>query len=179
MKNIIPVSDDIVLKAASMDFYDEIVDVVKNNQKYLAEFLPWAENYDPASTHIFILDSIESFKNNSRFDYSIFYQNKFVGACGSHIIDYENKKTSIGYWLAQDYQGKGIITQSCKVLIKELFESLDIEKIELFCDIKNTKSQQVAERLGFKDKILIKNYKDLTRIGDYYRYVLLKEDYYV
>lgn len=174
MKKLIKVSDDIALKAVSIEFFDEIVSLVEKNQKYLAEFLPWAVDYKQESTKEYILDSEKNFKENKRFDYSIFYSDKIVGACGSHAIDYENKKTSIGYWLAEDFQGNGIITQSCKKLIEELFNNLNLDKIELYCAIDNFKSQKVAERLSFKDKTLIKNYKDLNRIGDYFRYTLLK-----
>jgi RimJ/RimL family protein N-acetyltransferase len=33
-----------------------------------------------------------------------------TGVVGYHAIDWENRSTALGYWLGEEYQGKGLVT---------------------------------------------------------------------
>ena len=65
-----------------------------------------------------------------------------------------NKLASIGYWLDQHYQGKGIITKSCKALIHYGFTTLHLNRIEIRCGTENYKSQAIPESLHLKKEVL-------------------------
>ena len=62
----------------------------------------------------------------------------------------------IGYWLSEDLQGKGIVTQSCKALIKLGFEVFNFNRIQIPAAEENYKSRSVSERLGFKFEGIIR-----------------------
>lgn len=68
---------------------------------------------------------------------------------GLHYIDWKNKSTSIGYFLSEDAQGKGIITKSVQSLMDYIFEELDLHRIEIQCARNNVKSISIPKRLGF------------------------------
>jgi ribosomal-protein-serine acetyltransferase len=68
---------------------------------------------------------------------------------GLHFIDWPNRRTSLGYWLGASYQGRGLITKSCGVLLDHLFTELGLNRVEIACAVGNTKSRAIPERLGF------------------------------
>lgn len=92
---------------------------------------------------------ITNYANNDGFDAGIRYNGELVGMIGLHYIDWKNKATSIGYFLSEDAQGKGIITKSVKALVKYLFEKIGIHRIEIQCAANNQKSISIPLRLGF------------------------------
>ena len=78
-----------------------------------------------------------------------------------------------------DYQGQGIITQSCKRLIEYGFNALNLNRIEISCAAGNIKSRAIAKRLGFTEEGILRE-AELIRGGklvDNCCYGLLKEDW--
>jgi len=73
-----------------------------------------------------------------------------AGQIGYNFFDRENRRTEIGYWLGESFQGKGLITRACKVLIENAFTNLNINRIEIRCCTGNVKSRKIPENLGFK-----------------------------
>jgi RimJ/RimL family protein N-acetyltransferase len=86
-----------------------------------------------------------------------------VGSIGLHLqTDILRKNAEIGYWLAEDYWGKGIVTDAIHQIVKYGFENLDIVRIFARIYGTNIPSQKVVEKCGFKlegkyDKTLFKN----------------------
>lgn len=56
----------------------------------------------------------------------------------------------LGYWVAQEYQGKGYATEACRALIERAFDELDINQIFATYKKENHASKRVLEKLGFK-----------------------------
>ena len=56
----------------------------------------------------------------------------------------------LGYWVAEEYQGNGYVTQACKMLIKHAFEDLNIQRIFASYKKENLASKRVLEKLGFE-----------------------------
>ncbi|GIP59290.1 GNAT family N-acetyltransferase [Paenibacillus sp. FSL W8-0186] len=46
-------------------------------------------------------------------------------------MDWKARKTEIGYWLGDEYIGKGLATKAAKLLINHSFEELDLKKVEI------------------------------------------------
>ncbi|WP_334301100.1 GNAT family N-acetyltransferase [Alkaliphilus sp. B6464] len=66
-----------------------------------------------------------------------------------HSMDSTNKSTSIGYWLGEGHQGKGIMTKVTKALVEYIFTELNLNRVEIRCAENNYKSRAIPERLGF------------------------------
>ena len=52
---------------------------------------------------------------------------------------------SVGYWLSEEFQGKGIVLRSVEKLVDYCFTELLLNRIEIKCGTKNYKSQAIAE----------------------------------
>jgi ribosomal-protein-serine acetyltransferase len=128
----------------------EIYKLVESCRHYLRQWLPWVDATGGASdTLIFINEN----QNKSLFDgreaYSLIFNNQIVGIIDLHNGDRFNKKAEIGYWLAEQFQGHGIVTSACKVLINKAFFEYNLNRVVIKAAEGNIKSQRIPERLGF------------------------------
>jgi ribosomal-protein-serine acetyltransferase len=81
---------------------------------------------------------------------------KVIGRIGVYKIDSQNKIGEMGYWLAENAQGKGIITKSSKAIINFCFSDLQLNRIEIKCGTENLKSKAIPEKLNFTKEGVIR-----------------------
>ncbi len=79
----------------------------------------------------------------------IFVDGRLVGAVGFHGIDHEARKTDLGYWLSPEAQGQGWATRAVAAMVDYAIDVAEVNRIEIFIDVRNTPSRALAERLGF------------------------------
>ena len=63
--------------------------------------------------------------------------------------DVYRKSAELGYWLAEDYWGRGVMTAAVKQLCAEVFSRWDIARIYAEPFARNTGSRRVLEKAGF------------------------------
>ncbi len=142
------IDSEITLREIRLDDAVTIFNIIDNQREYLGKWLPFVEHTKDATfTEKFIENYLKSETPNKNF--VILFNNTLVGLIGLKDTDIANKKTEIGYWLSEKYQGKGIITKSCVGLINYAFEKIDMNRIQLKVAVGNDCSQRVAERLNF------------------------------
>ena len=157
----------------------QLFKLVDSNRKYLAEFLPFVEHTKRVedSKH-FIHSALQQFIDGNGFHCGIWSDKKLIGVIGLHYLDLVNKRTSIGYYLAEDFQKKGIMTRCTKALIQYVYEEYDINRIEIRMSTKNKKSRAIPVRLGFTQEGILRNNERLQgEFSDSYVYSLLREEY--
>jgi ribosomal-protein-serine acetyltransferase len=144
------IGNDLELRLLQIQYAETLYRLVDNNRAYLREWLPWVDSTLSAEDNkVFIRSAKEQYVNNNGFHVAIFYQSEIVGCIGLHSIDWNNKKTSIGYWLADQYQGNGIMTRSCRAIVNYLFNEVKLNRVEIRAAEFNLKSRSIPERLGF------------------------------
>lgn len=89
--------------------------------------------------------------------------------------DVYTKSAELGYWLGEEFWGKGIMSISVKQICKEAFEKLDIVRIYAEPFAHNIGSRKVLENAGFSLEGVMKDgvFKN-DNIYDYCMYALLK-----
>ena len=89
-------------------------------------------------------------QNNPVHIMAIEIDGKAVGGIGIHpLSDVECKNAEMGYWLAEPYWGKGIITEAVKQMIVYGFKNFDIDRIFARPFGTNIASQKVLDKTGF------------------------------
>ena len=74
----------------------------------------------------------------------------YVGMSRLYAFDSKNKSTKIGFtWYASDSQGSGINTHCKYLILKQAFEELNIERVELNADLRNERSIAAMKKIGF------------------------------
>ena len=176
---IIKVNDIISLELLDEKHAEPVYHLIDENRNYLNQWLPWVEH----------MQSITDFKNyisktknqyNAGTDiaFVIIYKNEPAGRIGLHYIDLQNKSASIGYWLGQNFEKKGIIITCCKELINYAFSTLELNRLEIKCGTGNLKSSAIPERLLFKKEGIIREgeYVNNTFI-DLFLFSMLKNEW--
>jgi ribosomal-protein-serine acetyltransferase len=133
----------------------ELYALIDANRTYLVQWLPWAAEQDLAATERFIAEAEAQLARNDGFQAVIVPQGEIVGVAGFHSIDWTNRNTSIGYWLAENAQGKGTMTAAVRALVDHAFAEWKLHRIEIRCAPDNHRSRAIPERLRFREEAVL------------------------
>ncbi|MCD6063937.1 MAG: GCN5-related N-acetyltransferase [Flavipsychrobacter sp.] len=175
----INVDNKMLLEIVDDQHTQPIFELANKNREHLGKWLPWI-NYMHSVDFIknFVDSSKKKAEDKTDFAYVIVYENEVVGRIGVYNIDHQNKIGSIGYWMASEFEGKGLTTRACKELIKFCFTYLGLNRIEIKCGTENTRSKQIPERLGFTLEGIIREGEHVNdRFIDLYSFSMLKKDW--
>ena len=144
------IGDDITLAPLAVSDADELFAVTDANRDYLRPWMPWiGAVISPGDTRQFIQSVVDQRARNDGYQCAIRVDGAIAGIVGHHGIDWANRLTSLGYWLASSHQGSGIMTRSCGALIDFAFDELDLNRVEISAATDNRNSLAVIGRLGF------------------------------
>jgi ribosomal-protein-alanine N-acetyltransferase len=96
----------------------------------------WHLTYRPAA---YVLWAIE--EKDSR---------RVIGMINYHRRDRREKRVDVGWLLRPEYQGKSYMAEAAQALLRHLFDTLKIHKVEALIRPENKPSIGLAERLGFR-----------------------------
>ena len=158
---------------------EELAAVVRGNLDQLKLWVPWATDaYSVDSAREFIDENLKRLAENGCFALNLVWHGKIVGSIGFHNLDLNNKSAHVGYWLAKEAQGKGLVTRCCRVLIDYLFDELKLNRVQINCNVENVKSRAIPERLGFELEGIHRQVEFFdNRFGDWAVYAMLKQDW--
>ena len=111
---------------------EEVFAIINSNRAILRNWLGWVDSLKSVEdAKKFVTQSIEEFAKNKAFRFGIFYQQRYIGIVDLHDINMEHKRASVGYWLGQEFQGRGIMAEALKKLLEFGFETLNLNRIEI------------------------------------------------
>lgn len=174
-----PITENLSLKILEERDAEALFAIVSTNRAYLGEWLPFVQFTQSSSdSKSFIKSALQQFANSDGFHCGIWYNNQLVGVIGLHYIDSLNEKTSIGYYLAEDYQQYGIMTKCTQYLVNYCFEELKLNRVEISAAVNNVKSQNIPKKLGFQQEGIIRQNEKLNgQYSDSYIFSLLKSEF--
>jgi ribosomal-protein-serine acetyltransferase len=144
------VNDSIQLKLIQSQDRDKLYSLIDENRVILREWLLWVDKrQSPNDLDPVIEMWARNYEERNGFDAGVWFNEELVGMIGLHYIDWKNKATSIGYFLSESAQGKGIITTSIQKLSTYLFNGLKLNRIIIQCAENNIKSRAIPEKMGF------------------------------
>ncbi len=158
---------------------EELFALTNANRAFLRRWLPWLDGIQyPADTLASIESSLRKDENNRGFHGAIVYDDRIAGVISYHQIDWHNRSTALGYWLAECYQGRGLMTASCRVLIDHAFAALNLHRVAIVCATGNVRSRGIPERLGFAHEGTLREAEWLyTHYLDHAVYAQLQSDW--
>jgi ribosomal-protein-serine acetyltransferase len=175
------VDEHITLELPQLHHAEEIAEVVRANAGRLQKWMPWAAgNYTVKSAMMFIEHNLNALSETGSFSMLIRHDGELAGAIGFHDYSTVDRSAHIGYWISKDFEGQGIITRCCRVLIDHLFDDLDLNRVQINCNVENTRSRAIPERLGFRSEGIQYQAEFLNgRFHDWAVYAMLREEWSV
>lgn len=175
----IKIDDDIEIKGMNEEDAEELFALIHANRTYLREWLPWLDGTKSvADSRAFINYTIDQADQNTGLTTGIRENGQLVGIIGYNRLNHANQIGTIGYWLAQHVEGKGVMTKAVLAMVAYGFKHLNLNKVEIHAAVKNNKSRRIPEKLGFKYEGTI---RDSEWLYDHYVdtviYGLLKREY--
>jgi ribosomal-protein-serine acetyltransferase len=167
---------DIRLSLSIPQYAEELFELTDQNRNFLKQWLPWLDNVHKASdTREFLELQLLRFQQGKALHITICDQDQIAGVVGFNKIDRVNSIGHIGYWLGQEYNGKGIMTKSVRELIEIGYSYYSLNRFDIRCAVENSRSRAIPERLGFQNEGIIRHAEKVyDRYLDHVVYGLLK-----
>lgn len=154
----IRLNDQTKLCAVQLKHAEELFTVISRNIERLGRWLPWATpSYSLDDARQFLDVHSKENADRSSLVMLILHQGALCGAIGLHRVDRANRNTSVGYWLDEAHEGKGIITSACRAIVTEGFNTFGLHRIEIRCATWNHRSSAVPRRLGFVEEGILRD----------------------
>lgn len=140
----------ITLKLFALSDASTLFALVDANRGQLRQWLAWVDaQTSEADSRDAIAHGLERYEEGNGIVFGVWHETDLVGVAGFNEIDATNRVASVGYWLGEAHQGRGIMTAACRRLIEYGFDDIALNRIEIRCASENTKSRAIPERLGF------------------------------
>lgn len=169
----LPVNDTILLKQLHPEHAPALFSLINSSRKLLRKYLPWVD-YNTTEEHSLRFIELMQRKADEQdaIAFGIWHGGQLCGVIDLHDWDHPLQKAEIGYWIIEAQQGKGIVTESCKALIRYAFAALRLNKIEIRFVLQNEKSAQIPIKLGFSKEGILRqsaklhgHYVDMVVMG--------------
>jgi ribosomal-protein-serine acetyltransferase len=84
---------------------------------------------------------------------------------GLEPLDWTHRSTSVGYWLGERYQGRGLMTRAVAAVVEHAVSVWQLNRIEIRAAVGNARSRAIPQRLGFRAEGTL---REAERVGDRY-----------
>lgn len=170
MKVRFDLGDGAELRSLEPEDAEAVFSVIDANRERLRRWFPWVDpTISAANTREFIEASRASATDVEAV--GIWVDGEYAGNMGMRI-DVLSNHGEIGYWIAEGFEGRGLVTKGCRALIEHGLRELGLHRIEIKAAPDNVRSRAVAERLGFTQEAQLREaglaaggYHDLVVYG--------------
>lgn len=143
---------DIRLRLIRMRDHKKLEHELLASRKWLR---PWEATspYAPTSFDVrgMIRGLLRSYDDQNGMPFIIEYQGRIVGQLNvANIMHGSVSSAIIGYWVAADMAGKGIVTTAVALVSDYLFSIIGLHRVEIAIRPENAASLRVVEKLGFR-----------------------------
>ena len=128
-----------------------IFKLVNDNRKHITPWLHWVKKTKKIEdSYKFLIDTEKKIKSEKEMLYGIYLNTEHIGNISIFHINKKNKSAEIGYFLSSKFIKKGYTSEAVKILEKEFFNNLNLNRIQIQCDKKNIASAKLAKKCGYK-----------------------------
>ncbi len=133
------------------DHADSMFEYVDYPREYTGKWFPWVERTKSAEDSLAYINLMLASRNEgSEYGYGIELQGKLVGHASLRHLTTGEEEPEIGYWIASDVSGRGIMTKVADRLTKFGLDTLGLDHIIIRARPDNIASNRVAEKAGYK-----------------------------
>ncbi|SUO97630.1 GNAT family N-acetyltransferase [Suttonella ornithocola] len=137
-----------ILRSFELADADAVFALIDSNRAHLGRFLPWVEKTNGVEeTRAFLQQVLVAEEKGTEKHFAVVDEQGVIGTVCARGL--QTPTANLGYWLAKDYCGRGMMCDAVVRLEKWLQEHTDIQTLLILTHPENIASQKVAERCGF------------------------------
>lgn len=122
---------------------------VDENRAHLGDWFPWvAITAAVADTAAYLSGALEEYVRGEAVPTVLVLGEAVVGTAGLYAIQKDGSSARVGYWLAANYEGRGLMVRAVRALCGFGFSVLNLRRLDVLCAVSNERSARVAERAG-------------------------------
>ncbi|MFD4931638.1 GNAT family N-acetyltransferase [Peribacillus butanolivorans] len=116
----------------------------------VSRFVTWEPHRSLSDTKDYIQFVLQNYEDNKLAPWGIEYKDngEFIGTIDFVSWHLNHQIAEIGYVLAPQYWGNGIITEAAKKVIEFGFENMNLVRIQARCFVDNLGSERVMQKSG-------------------------------
>ena len=146
-------SERLEFRAPTPDDADFMNAAILASMSSLQPWMSWAKH--PPSmdeTRLYCRRALLEWHDRETLDYRLFLGENFVGNCAVHTINWDLPGAQLGYWLHSGFQRQGLMNEAVEHLTQFAFAELNLVRLEIRCNARNSASAGVAARAGFEQE---------------------------
>lgn len=143
---IIRVTPSLVLRELQLDDAPAIFRALDSQREHFRRWLPFV---DATRTVDDSRAFVQTVVDGTELVFSLRLDDVFIGVAGFKETMPDYSRTEIGYWLREDYTGRGLMTSAVRELIRFATEEQGVGEVFIRCAVGNEKSRNIPLRLGF------------------------------
>ena len=145
----IKVDDSVLLRLQTHETEDQEYRLIMDNFDYLKPWVFWVnDTFDKGTLYRGIEDNLKGFRNKQAYTMGVYVDGVLVG-----FVDVRNivagESAEAGYWIAEQFTGKGLASRCTLRLIDYVREKHDVDNFYLLTMVDNVASSRVAEKMDF------------------------------
>lgn len=145
------VDEHLVMRTLTPDDAAEVLPVVDRNRAYLRPWIPWVDRVNTVDeARAFLQHYADKFAAGNDVVFGMFHDGRYLGNIGLHDFNRGSNSIMAGYWIAEDAQRRGTVTACMKPLLAYAFETRQVNRVWMYCDVRNIRSGALAVRTGFR-----------------------------
>lgn len=134
-------------------------DAISSSLEHLRPWMPWIKSEpEELETKVQRLRRFRGeFDLGHDYVYGIFTpdEQQVLGSAGLHTRIGDGVR-EIGYWIRTEQAGRGYATEVAAALTRVAFEVDDVQRVEIHCDPKNSRSVRVPDKLGYACEAILR-----------------------
>ena len=123
----------------------------------VAHYMIWRPHREVEQTVEFIRGCLESWEGEDRLPYVIVHHghDEPIGMLDARL---HGHMADIGYVLAKNEWGHGLMPEAIEALVSRLSSSAGVYRVQATCDVDNRASRRTLEKSGFKQEGLLERH---------------------
>ncbi|MBN2780927.1 MAG: GNAT family N-acetyltransferase [Candidatus Marinimicrobia bacterium] len=125
---------------------------IDTSRQHLRPWCPWERTTCRIEDSMkYLREKEEATASGKLVEYGIYVRESggYIGNISLFNLNAERRSGEIGYWLTASATGNGYMHEALRVLEKESFLTLGLNRIQITCDVHNTASAEVIRKCGY------------------------------
>ncbi|MDR1207643.1 MAG: GNAT family N-acetyltransferase [Rickettsiales bacterium] len=138
----------LVKLAPTFENTKKVFDLIDRNREYLKKWVNWTDYVQKPEDEFLTVQDMGKKETGAFF---ILLDDEIVGAIEFFNVKEKYKSAEIGYWIGQEFSGRGIASRAVRLMEKMFFADFGWNRLVIETDVKNGRSVRVrlAQKLGY------------------------------